>query len=99
MSRWAELPSELLPLRRELIAWRKGDAQLVKGWCDRQGTIPQEWIRARAHEYLQQFTTEKGARLWHEAALDLVAWQRGGLTPRAALEWLRTWEENLRNMA
>lgn len=95
--RWQELPADDLPLRTELVAWRKGDAGLVKAWIDRQGVLVQEWVRSRAHEYLSQFPQEKPARLWHEAALDLVGWQRGGLAVKAALEWLRTWEENLRN--
>jgi hypothetical protein len=97
MSRWQTVPTEWTPPRRELATWPKGDAAIVKAWVERQGPEVTEKVRERAQEYFLIYTTEKMARLWHEAALDLVMWQRGGLSPAKAKQWLRDWDEAVKS--
>lgn len=95
--RWQTIPDAPMALRSELVAWMKGDGAILKGWCLRQGPTVVDWVRVRGQMYEQVYTQEKPARLWHEAALDLLCWQRGGVSPRKALQWLRDFEATIQD--
>lgn len=95
--RWASVPAEVIPLRRELVAWLKGDAALVRGFVERQGSdVVRAWIRERTALYAGKYPAEREARLWHESALDLVCWQRRVAEPGKMLRWIRQWEESVK---
>lgn len=96
MNRWQTIPEEDIPLRRELMFWRKGDAQRIRQWVDRQPTAVREWITERGARYVPVYAGEKPVKLWHEAAVDLLCWQRAGLPPRKAMDWLRDFDEGIR---
>lgn len=96
-TRWQTVPAEPVALRSELVAWMRGDGAILKGWVLRQGPSIVDWVRVRGRMYEQVYTQEKPARLWHEAALDLLCWQRGGLSPRKALQWLRDFEATIQD--
>ena len=97
--RWATVPATGFPVRTVLIAWRKGDAERVRAHVARQerfsaAVVP--WITARAEQYRAAYAEEPMDRLRDEAALDLICWQRQESKARLVLEWLKRWEETVR---
>lgn len=94
--RWQTVPDVPLTLREELIAWRKGDAQMIREWCQRQGPEVVDYVRVRGEMYGKLYPNEKPVRLWHEAAVDLLCWQRRGLPPGKAMQWLRDFEATIK---
>ena len=91
-TRWASAPPDDHPLRQELLSWTKAERDAVYAYVGRQ-YVPdiQRWIALRATQYRQAFPNEKELRLWHEAAADLVAWQRR-IKAKQVLPWLMEWE-------
>ena len=90
--RWQSVPEQVIPLRSELVAWLRGDAPMVRAFVERQGPAVLAWVKERGGHYCAKYPGEKPNRCWHEAALDLIAWQRGGVLAGPALRWLRAWE-------
>jgi len=91
--RWQETPEPTYSIRTELLAWTKAGRSAVYAFVDRQRTpAVNAWLEARAERYRQLFPAEKPLRLWHEAAADLVAWQRQ-VKAEEAIQWVEEWEE------
>lgn len=92
--RWASVPEPAasMPLRSDLTVWFLGSRDRVFAFLQRQSTAEVlAWLEGRAAAYQPEWPEEKPLRLWYEAALDLIAWQRR-LPPAKVLEWLREWD-------
>jgi hypothetical protein len=97
-TRWASAPPEPIALRENLLSWTRDGREAVYAYMARQYTPEiQQWIERRASEYVAKFAGEKEIRLWHEAAADLVAWQRH-ITAGKVLAWLTEWEKSVKQM-
>lgn len=98
--RWASVPAEAetLPLRQNLLSWTTPQRNAVYAYVGRQYTQElQIWIELRATQYRQAFPDQKELRLWHEAAADLLGWQRE-IHPSKVLPWLAEWESAMAEM-
>lgn len=93
--RWGSAPTDH-PLRSQLHNWSKPERHAVHAFMLRQN-IPDvvEAIRERVRAYLAAWPSETTLRLWHEAALDVLAWQRR-MTVAGAAAWVVEWERNTR---
>lgn len=91
-SYWASVPNTDVPLRQSLLRWPKGRREAVYAYMGRQMTEEiRDWIEARTAAYRAAYPGEKELRLWHEAAADLIAWQRSKAI-EDAMAWVEAWE-------
>jgi hypothetical protein len=91
--RWGSAPAEI-PIRTALHNWSTPERNAVHAFMIRQNVMEVVlWIRERVAHYQAALPNEKTLRLWHEAALDVLAWQRR-MDVAAAAQWVVGWERN-----
>jgi hypothetical protein len=91
--RWGSAPDEM-PIRTELHTWSTPERNAVYAFMIRQNVRDVVlWIRERVAQYQAALPNEKTLRLWHEAALDVLSWQRR-MTVAGAAAWVVEWERN-----
>lgn len=79
-------------MRDSLLTWTRAEREAVYAYVGRQYTPEvQQWLELRATVLRQQWPDQKELRLWHEAAADLIAWQRQ-ISAEQVLPWLAEWE-------